>query len=84
MAGKNIAVSGTYRTGDQAELAATRLKESGFESESISRPSVRESGFLVTVQCSSPVSVTRAENLLRQTGAQDVGSNLRNSQQAGS
>ena len=76
MAGKNIAVSGTYRTGVQAELAAARLKESGFESESVSQPLVRETGFQVTVQCSSPVSVTRAENLLRQAGAQEVASSI--------
>ena len=83
MAGKNIAVSGIYRTGDLAERAAAQLKESGFESESISAPRASDSGFLVTVHCNSSVSVTRAENLLRQTGALDVASGLAGQQAAG-
>ena len=76
MAGKNIAVSGTYRTGGQAELAVSRLKESGFGGENITRPVASDRGFQLTVLCSSPVSRTRAENLLRQMGAEDVVSNL--------
>ena len=67
-------VCGTYLTGAQRAQAAAHLKESGFPSEDVSEPIPSETGFLLTVQCDSPVSVTRAENLLRQTGAQDVAS----------
>jgi hypothetical protein len=72
MAGKNIAVYGTYRSDVQAERAAATLVECGFASEEISKPSVSENGVQLLVRCNSAVSVTRAENLLKQTGAQDI------------
>ncbi len=70
-----IAVSGTYPTGVQAEVAVAHLKESGFPGEDISRPVEKIGGFLLRVQCNTSVSASRAENLLlRQTGARDVAS----------
>ncbi len=74
MASKVVAVRGVFRNDAQAEGAVERLRESGFPPEDISPPVVNENGVQLSVRCDSPVSATRAENLLKQTGAKDVAS----------
>jgi hypothetical protein len=72
MAANNMAVSATFRSDSQAERAAATLRECGFTSEEVSGPVANENGVQLLVRCNSSVSVTRAENLLKQTGAQEI------------
>jgi hypothetical protein len=90
MAGKNIAVFGIFIGREQGERAAQSLTESGFAKEDILVSSgaeiteneakrfkgrIHPGNALLSVLCSSRVSVARAESLLKHAGAQDTASN---------
>jgi hypothetical protein len=85
---QKTAVFGIYHTREQAERSADDLMDAGFSRDDISFPvpdshstkafahegEIKEGSVLLSVRCDSSGEITRAKDLLYQTGAQDISS----------
>jgi hypothetical protein len=80
MAVKKTVVCGIYQNEKQAEGTIRALQAAGFSSDAISvslpdnESTKAPGGALLSVHCDTSEEVTRAKDLLKQTGAQDISS----------
>ncbi len=78
MAVKKTVVCGIYQSAQQAEGTVPALLAAGFSKDAISvslpnnQATKAPGGALLSVHCDTPEQKTRAEELLKQTGAQDI------------
>jgi hypothetical protein len=86
LAEKKTVVCGIYQNGGRAERTVPDLLAAGFSQDAISvslpdKPGMEvpegiavgvTAGGVLSVRCDTPEQVTRAKDLLKQTGAQDV------------
>jgi hypothetical protein len=75
MSEKNKAVFGIYSSGEHAERAVDMLTAAGFASPAISVDGrVKNGGTLLSVHCDTAGQISRAKDLLKSSGAEDIAS----------
>ena len=83
MAVKKTVVSGIYPSAEQAKRAVADFIAAGFSKEGVkitgpghpeASSADRIAGVQLTVHCDTSEEITRAKDLLKQTGAQDISS----------
>ena len=79
MAVKKTVVSGIYPSAEQAKRAVADFVAAGFSKEGVAitapdHPGMKADGVKLTVHCDTSEEITRAKDLLKQTGAQDISS----------
>jgi hypothetical protein len=79
MAVKKTVVSGIYPSAEHAKRAVADFLAAGFSKEAVTitapdHPGMKADGVQLTVHCDTSEEITRAKDLLKQTGAQDISS----------
>ena len=79
MAVKKTVVCGIYHSAEQAKRAVADFLAAGFSKEGVTisgpdHPGTKADGVKLTVHCDESEEITRAKDLLKKTGAQDISS----------